>query len=181
METTQTPDKTERFVAHVLDRCARDTGFAARLRRADNPDTEYQSYAILAAFGVDIEKDHERLPFALVGAALARLQSPRDGAASLGRALKSCFEDGEQGDPRLRRLLACDRQDELCRILRPLLSLLASKGTQPLCHARLLRELLAFNLNAQRVKLGWAKAYYGDQADAAAPREPLPGSQAQER
>lgn len=166
MEKDKKPDKPQRFVAFVLDRCATDNGFAARLRRADNPDTEYQSYEILAGFGVDIEKDYERLPFALVGAALARLRTPQDGAAGLGRALKSCFEDGEQGDARLRRLLACDRQDELCGILRPLLSLLSAKSKQPLCHVRLLRELLFFNRNAQRTKLGWAREYYDYQAEA---------------
>ena len=180
MEKKPKTDRAERFVARVLDQCAKDNGFAARLRRADNPDTEYQSYDILTACGVDIEKEYERLPFAVVGAALARLQSPGDGTASLGRALKSCFEDGDQGDPRLRRLLACDRQDELCRILRPLLSLLASKSIQPLCHARLLREMLYFNGDAQRTKLGWAKDFYGYQADTALSDETAPGAQPQE-
>ncbi len=154
-------DKQERFVTYVIKRCAEDTGFAARLRRADNPDTEYQSYDILVSFGVDIEKSYERLPYALVGAALARSQEEHDGTASLGKALRHCFEDEDQGQIRMRRLLACQSVEELCRVLRPLLMLIASKSQQGLCHARLLREMTFFNGYAQRTKLAWAKDYYG--------------------
>lgn len=160
--------KQERFVAYVIKRCAEDNGFAARLRRADNPDTEYQSYDIMISFGVDIEKDYERLPYALMGAALARSQEERDGTASLGKALRHCFEDAEQGDIRMRRLLACQSIDELCRILRPLLMLISSKSKQGICHARLLREMSFFNGNPQRTKLAWAKDYYGYKAPSEA-------------
>ncbi len=154
------PNKPESFVNYVLKRCSIDNGFAARLRRADNPDTEYQSYDILANFGINLEKDYERLPYALIGASLAKLQVDKDGKASLGKALKSCFDDGEQGEQRLRRLLACQSQDELCRILRPILSLVASKAKTPLCHSLLLRQMLKFNFDASRAKLKWAQDYY---------------------
>ena len=93
----QQTSREERFVAFVLKRSQEDTGFAARLRRADNPDTEYQSWDTLAAFGVNLEQDAERLPFALVGAALCRIKPERDGTASLGMALRSCFEDRTGG------------------------------------------------------------------------------------
>ena len=161
MDGAQKTDRAEQFVAYVLRRCSEDKGFAARLRRADNPDTEYQSYEMLVRFGVNIENDAERGAFLLIGAALARLQPRQDGTASLGGALKSCFEEGEQGDARLRRLLACDRQDELYRILRPLLMLIADKQTRLLCYSRLLKEVLYFSRNGQRTKLAWAQEYYG--------------------
>ena len=64
------PTRSQRFVADILEQCARDKGFAARLRRADNPDTEPYASGILCAFGVDLERDAERRPFALIGAAL---------------------------------------------------------------------------------------------------------------
>ena len=64
------------FVAFVLKRSQEDAGFAARLRRADNPDTEDQSWGILAAF-VNLERDAERLPYAVIGAALCRFKEPR--------------------------------------------------------------------------------------------------------
>ncbi len=157
--------REEKFVATVLTKCAIDNGYAARLRRASNPDTEYQSYDILAKFQVNLEKDYERLPFALIGASLASLQSLQDGKASLGKALKSCFDDGEQGELRLRRILACQSQEELCRILRPMLAFMANKATSPLCHSRLLKEMLRFTFHAQRIKLSWAQDYYGYQED----------------
>lgn len=160
MEVKTQADKAERFVTYVLRRGMEDTGFSARLRRADNPDTEYQSYEMLVKFGINIEHDFERLPYALVGASLARLKPSKDGTASLGKALKSCFTDGDQGDVRLRRLLACNQLDELCRILRPLLVLIGSKNTQALCYSRLLKDLQYFNKNAQDIKRRWAQDYY---------------------
>ena len=160
METQKQPNKAERFVTHVLKRGAEDTGFMARLRRADNPDTEYQSYEILSKFGINIENDTERLPFALVGASLARLKPAQDGTAGLGKALKSCFEDGDQADLRLRRLLACDHLSEICRILRPMLTLIGTKKKQALSYSLLLKDLQYFQNNAQVVKRRWAQDYY---------------------
>ena len=41
------PTRSQRFVTAMLEQCAQDKGFAARLRRADNPDTEPYAYGIL--------------------------------------------------------------------------------------------------------------------------------------
>ena len=155
--------RAQRFVSWTLARCAQDPGFAACLRRADNPDTEHYALGALCVFGVDVENDAERLPFATVGAALCRRKSEQDGGLGLGAALRACCEDAEQGNPRLRRLLACDGVSELCRILRPMLSLVSAKGAD-LCHAALLDDLLAFRQDARRrrVKLRWAREYYRD-------------------
>lgn len=162
MKEEQQPSRSDRFVAFVLERGRNDTGFAARLRRADNPDTEYQSWDTLATFGVNLERDAERLPFALIGAALCRLKPERDGNASLGLALRSCFEENiDQGTVRLRRLLTCDSPEEACRVLRPLLGLLAAKAQKTLCFARLLNELLLFYGPArERIKVRWAQDFY---------------------
>lgn len=157
------PDRAEAFISTVLSRCGKDKGFAARLKRADNPATEAQSWGMLAQFQVNLENDRERLPFALIGAAAARAQISSDGQAGLGIALRGCFEDMEQAAPRLRRLLACDSTEELCRVLRPLLQLLAQRG-RPLCYSRLLRDLLWFSNGGQRVKLRWAQEFYGQPA-----------------
>lgn len=180
MEPTQSPEKPvdnakpgreERFVTGVIKQCLQDKGLAARLRRGDNPATEYQSWELLAAYGIDLESDLQRLPFVTVAAAIARGKADYNGAMSLGHALASCYDDGRDSGPgkaRLRRLLACDDLPELCRILRPLLSLIESKARQPLDHLRLLRQLRRFGFNPQQVRAQWAQEFYGQVPQAPA-------------
>lgn len=77
------PDRAERFVNGVIEQCQEDKGLAARLRRADNPATEYQSWEFLASYGIDLEKEWQRLPFVIVAAALAKAKVKRNGNLSL--------------------------------------------------------------------------------------------------
>jgi CRISPR system Cascade subunit CasB len=158
----------ERFVSAVFAVKQADKGMTARLRRADNPSTEYQSWEFLARFGVNLEKDWERLPYAAVAAAICKGDQEHNGAAGLGKAVLSCY-DGDQdgaGKSRLLRLLACEEVTELCRVLRPLLSLVASRGKARLDYARLLRQVRWFSANPQRVRAEWAQDYYGGQPPA---------------
>lgn len=176
METVQSPeqpiqitpsDREARFVLGVIQRCGRDKGLAARLRRADNPATEYQSWDLLAGYGIDLTKDSQRLPFATVAAAIARAKAERNGNLGLGRAIAACYADGQKNDQakaRLRRLLACDELAELCRVLRPLFSLIDSKVGQSLDYVRLLKQLCWFTSHEQQVKAQWAQDFYGQQA-----------------
>lgn len=182
METTEAPLAPEtsregKFVAGVIERCQTDKGLAARLRRANNPATEYQSWELLAGYGVDLERDHERLPFATVAAHIAKAKPEANGNVSLGRAIASAYADGNQSDQakaRLRRVLACDDLAELCRILRPLLALIDGRVTRPLDHVRLLKQLRAFGFatwkddaqQVQRIKAQWAQEFYGHKAEA---------------
>ncbi|MHB0765394.1 type I-E CRISPR-associated protein Cse2/CasB [Stutzerimonas sp. NM35] len=161
------PAREERFISGVIQRCQQDKGLAARLRRADNPATEYQSWELLAGYGIDLEDEWQRLPFATVAAAIAKAKSERNGVLSLGRAIAACYVDGRessQAKARLRRLLACDDLAELCRILRPLFSLIDSKAGQPLDYLRLLRQLRRFGFAGQQVKAQWAQEFYGQPA-----------------
>lgn len=154
----------ERFVRSVIQRCQQDKGLAARLRRADNPATEYQSWELLAGYGIDLEDDRQRLPFATIAAAIANAKVDRNGVLGLGRAIAACYPDGRENDQakaRLRRLLACDDLTELCRILRPLFSLINSRVGQPLDYQRLLKQLRRFSFSAQQVKTQWAQEFYG--------------------
>ena len=166
MDATQAPSQPsweERFVCSVIQRCQVDKGLAARLRRADNLATEYQSWDLLASLGVDLEKDYQRLPFATVAASIAKAKTERNGALTLGRAIASCYEEGRdssQAKTRLRRLLACDDLPELCRILRPLFSLIDSKAGRPLDFIRLLKQLRRFPFNNHQVKAQWAQDFY---------------------
>lgn len=156
--------REQRFVETVIDRCQKDKGLAARLRRADNPSTEYQSWELLGWFGVDLEKNYERLPFVTVAAAIAKSKVEHNGSLSLGTAMANCYEDGRennQAKARLRRLLACNELTEVCRILRPVLTLINSKVSQPLDYTRLLRQLRFFDYDSgQKTKTQWAQEFY---------------------
>ncbi len=155
--------KSQAFVEYIIDRIAKNKGFAAALKRADNPATEYQSWEYLAAFNIDLEKPWERLPFATVAAAIAKEKSAHNGNEGIGRAIAKCYDDGNQSDQakaKLRRLLACDSVEEACRILRPLFSLIASRGNSSLNYARLLEQLLKFHWESERIKSQWAQEFY---------------------
>jgi CRISPR system Cascade subunit CasB len=172
MQAIQTQEQTldkpkigweQRFVSGVIQQCQQDKGLAARLRRADNPATEYQSWELLASYGIDLEYEQQRLPFVTVAAAIAKAKTERNGVLSLGQGIAACYEDGRestQAKARLRRLLACDDLPELCRILRPLFSLIDSKAAQPLDYLRLLKQLRRFSFNGQQVKAQWAQEFY---------------------
>lgn len=172
-EADSQPTWEERFVTSVIQRCEVDNGLAARLRRADNPATEYQSWELLASLGVDLEKDYQRLPFGIIAAAIAKSKSDANGVLMLGRAVAACYEDGRessQATARLRRLLACNDLPEACRILRSMFSLIESKVGQPLDFVRLLKQLRRFSFEdaRNRVKAQWAQEFYGQSTQATA-------------
>jgi CRISPR system Cascade subunit CasB len=186
MELLQSPEPTkdtardnreERFVVGIIQLCqpGKNKGLPARLRRADNPATEYQSWEILAAYGVNLEHENERLRFGTVAAAIAKAKKiESNGPLKLGQALAACYEDGResaQAKARLRRLLACDDVSELCRIMRPLFSLIDSKVVQSLDYTRLLKQLRFFSNNAQEIKAQWAQEFYGQPSTVSAEKE----------
>lgn len=166
---SESNSREQRFVEAVLERCMNDKGMAARLRRADNPATEYQSWELLGWFGVDLEKDYERLPFVTIAAAIAKSKAERNGTLPLGKAIAAGYEDGSsQAKAKLRRLLACNDMAEVCRILRPVLILIDSKLGQPLDYVRLLRQLRFFTYESgQRTKTQWAQEFYGQSVQTA--------------
>ncbi len=84
-ESAGNESPAKRFVGYVIERIAKDNGFAARLKRADNPATEYQSWEITAGFGIDTEKEWQRLPYCVIGAALAKAKPASNGTITLGR------------------------------------------------------------------------------------------------
>jgi CRISPR system Cascade subunit CasB len=150
--------KGEAFAEYVISRLREDNAFGAMLRRADNPATEYHAWEHLVRW-CDIERPWERLPFAVIAAALARAKPTKDGYLGIGYSIAACYDDGQNSESakaKLRRLLACDSVEEACRILRPILSLIQSKG-KPLCYGELLSELLRFG---ERQKIRWVTDFY---------------------
>ncbi len=160
METeTLNKSREQCFIEYVLKRMEKDNAFSAAFRRADNPDTEYQSWEYLANW-CDLDKEWERRPLAIIAAAIARAKPDKDGSLGIGKAIAACYEDGNKSDSaksKLRRLLACDSVQEVCVILRPLLRLISSKGVR-LCYGKLLNELLYFG---EKTKEWWAIDFYG--------------------
>ncbi len=169
-------NRYQSFVTYALQRCQNDTGYAAKLRKADNPDTASQAWDLLLNYGIDITREHDLRAFALIGAALSRSKANADGPKNLGGALKACLGKDEKPEEssialRLRRILACSSQEELCLVLRPLLNLIAAKSESknPLCFAQLLKEIHWFGYDeeeTQRIKLRWAQDFYAPERKA---------------
>jgi len=165
MEETDKKTHCQSFVEYTIRRCSQDNGLAARLRRADNPTTEYQSWEHLGAFGINLERKHQRIPFVIIAASIAKTKSEQNGNMTLGSAIANCYKDGNQSQPanaRLRRLLACNDLFELTGVLRPMLSLIASRSAGALDYIRLLQQLQRFCFDEQRTrtKTQWAQEFY---------------------
>ena len=176
VETKYTSTQQEtinKFITYVIDQCYNDKGFSARLRRADNPATEYYAWDLLASWGVDLENPRQRLPYIMIIAAIARAKITQNGSITLGRGLTMAYEDGKESKPaqaRLRRLLACSDIEELTAILRSVLALIQSKLNGSLDYSHLLNQLLWFPRSPQRVKAQWAKEFF-QQASQKADKE----------
>lgn len=157
--------KSLAFVDYVIKRCQSEKSVRAALKRADNPATEYQSWEVLAYFQIDLEYEGKRIPYAAIAAAIARTKAEKNGNVKIGSAIAGCYDDGaasDQAKSKLRRLLACDSVPEACRILRPLLSLIESRGNSSLDYASLLDDLLWFEREESqiRTKARWAQDFY---------------------
>lgn len=154
--------KQEWYVHAVIERIKKDTAMAAALKKADNPATEFKAWEYLADYKVDLEIARERIPYVTVSAAIARAKPEKDGSLTLGQAIAKSGKDemsGDQERARLRRLLACDNTEEVCTILRHLLSLIASRKLQ-INYGKLLNELVWFEKDPQKTKARWAQSFF---------------------
>lgn len=159
--------KIESYVNHVYDmvHIKQNKGFAAKIKKGDNSATEYQSWEILARW-TKLGDRQSTKSFALIGASIARSKRSANGNLGLGGAIRSTV-DGKQeiehssGAVRLRRLLACQDQGELLRILRPTLRYLESKEI-PVDYNRLLEDINWFNSDTsrERTRACWAEDFY---------------------
>ena len=175
-------DKQTKFVDYIFAQCEQNKGFRARMRRADNPALEYQSWEILSRFNIDLEYEEQRLPYALIAAAIAQDKQEANGDLTIGSAIyRACYQDkdskknkgtdgkSDENNPayvRFRRLLGCDNVQEVCQVLRPLLKLIQSRVTQPLNYVALLKNLTWFNYDPQQAKARWATQFYSGKAVA---------------
>ncbi len=163
MVTNNSPSRDQAFVDAFLARCSQDKGFSARMRRADNPATQYQSWDFFARFGIQLDNPLQLLPHAAVAAAMARAKTTQNGTLAFGRALALCYSEGnasDQASAKLRRVLACSDLSELVRVLRPVLALIDSRVNQPLDFVKLLRQLRHFEFDDSKTKAQWAQEFY---------------------
>ncbi len=163
MSTEQHTFRDEAFVRSFLENCERDKGFRSRMQRADNPATEHQSWDFLARVGIQLDNSMQRLPHTLIVATMARAKANCNGVLTLGKAVAGCYSDGnksEQAVAKMRRILACSDLPTVCRVLRPVLTLIDSRVTQPLDYVRLLQQLRKFGFDDERVKAQWAMEFY---------------------
>lgn len=165
------------FVIDLLDEKNRSNGkrkpgsstASAALKRAYNSKMEYQSWEYLAraekcvGVYINIENDDERLPYTSIASAMAKAKIEQNGSVQIGQAIAQCYDDGNESDQakmKLRRLLACETTEEVCRVLRPLFSLIEAKANVQLDYATLLKDLLYFHRDSKNVKSRWAQNFY---------------------
>lgn len=161
-------EKSKKYVEYVLRSARADKGFAARMKKADNEATEYQSWEILSNW-IDLEYHRDRRAYGLVGASLARANMSSDGFLGLGKALNTVFyQENGSGDiskssaaVRLRRLLACHNAEELIGILRSMLRFLESKDIK-FSRAQILDDILWFDHDnsRERIRTRWAQDFF---------------------
>lgn len=160
--TSTKESKQQRYVNSVIERIKKDTAMAVALKRADNPSLEYRAWEYFADYKVNLENTKERIPYATVSASLAREKPLVDGFLNLGHAISKTGKDSSPSDQeraRLRRILACDTVEEVCTILRPLLSLINARGIK-ISYGQLLNDLCWFENNPQRTKAHWAQSFF---------------------
>jgi len=151
-----------RLVASIMSRAAIDTGFRASIKKADNPDTEFYSWEILAEYGVDLRNEVERKACCTILAAAVRSESASDGNISLGKALVLSYggeSDNSAARARLRRLLSVQDVPELCSVLRSLLKFIQGKGIR-IGYGKLLSDIDYFAVHPDKVKANWAQQFF---------------------
>ena len=160
-------ENVARFVADVYARIRKDHGYRARLRRALSPALAPEVWGDLTAY-MDITRATDRALFTLIGASIALEDTGAPGHLGLGVALRTCGAETVANsetvpDPqvaRLRRILRCRTGDELCDVIRPVLALIRSRRPGSLDYARLLDELLSFDVAGEKIKACWVNDFY---------------------
>ena len=171
-------DRPENFVNDVMDFCKKDNKAAlAALKGADNPNKQQKSFHYLAQFYIECNDSNEWLPYATIAAAIAQAGIKENGNVGIGRVIARCYGTSTTGEKKeidtqavskLRRLLACDSTTEICRVLRPLFSLIDAKGlAYSINYVELLNDLTKFHLDwsKEKTRQKWARDFYKRLAD----------------
>lgn len=169
--SSATAGRDARFVHYLQQRCQQDRGYAARVKRADQPTGEAQLWDTLTAFHLDPADREAIWPYTLIAAAQARDDSEQHYRLPLGAALAALATDDPHNrslQMRLQRLLVCRSGRELAQVLKPLLRYLQAQLPGELDYIGLLADLKQFSDAPQKVKARWAAQFWQAEDDAPA-------------
>ena len=151
MSTTISPPERAVAVMAFLRSLRNDRGAMSNLRCALTKVRRHRAWPLLARIGgID-----NAVTETIAGCYAYHPEEAREG--NLGETCRRLAGEHNSFDARFRRLLACDRRDEVCERLRPVVLAAKSKGI-PIDYETLLADLLWWG---DRVRTRWAQAYWG--------------------
>lgn len=166
-------DRATCFI-QALRRAQNDRGKMASLRRGLSPATVMDAWPVIAALGGQIGQPGESVHLDI--AALFATHPQESNARNFGetcRAIASADSSDntilESHERRFRRLLACDRAEDLSGQLRTWVRLAASKGVG-VNYENLFDDLDWWNSSTSRIRVRWARSFWRSllESDAAA-------------
>lgn len=172
-------DRSNRFV-EALRRIQNDRGKMASLRRGLSVATVMDAWPVVAALGGQIGQPGESVHVDI--AALFASHPLESNARTFGETCRAIAQadssDTEMPEShvrRFRRLLACDRAEDLSGQLRIWVRLAAAKGVG-VNYQNLFDDLTWWNSSAERIRVRWARSFWrsGLEHDAASVPEITP-------
>jgi CRISPR system Cascade subunit CasB len=167
-------DRATRFV-EALRRAQTDRGKMAALRRGLSSATVMDAWPVVAALGGQIGQPGESVHVDIAALYATHPKESKD--RNLGETCRAIAELDASGkileshERRFRRLLACDRAEELSGQLRTWVRLAASKGVG-LNYENLFDDLAWWNSSAQRIRVRWARSFWHSSSETDVPATP---------
>jgi len=164
-------DRATRFV-EALRRAQPDRGKMASLRRGLSPATVMDAWPVVASLGGQIGQPGESVHVDIAALYATHPKESKD--RNLGETCRAIAEPDASGkipeshERRFRRLLACDRAEDLSGQLRTWVRLAASKGVG-LNYENLFDDLAWWNSSAERIRVRWARSFWHSSSKADVP------------
>lgn len=151
--------RSEDYVDYLFSKFAMDKKIRADFKRADEDSYEWKVWPVINQF-TNLEWSDSRRTFAFVGAAMAKSKQTTNGNEGLGAAFRRIagVVGAEDFSPRFMRLLSVSDLNELFLVLRPMMPHLLAESNG-FDFKRLIRDLLHFKSNSDRIRTMWASEY----------------------
>jgi CRISPR system Cascade subunit CasB len=167
-------DRATCFI-QALRRAQNDRGKMASLRRGLSSATVMDAWPVIAALGGQIGQPGESVHLDI--AALFATHPQESKARNFGETCRAIAEPDASGkipeshERRFRRLLACDRTQDLSGQLRSWVRMAASKGVG-LNYENLFDDLAWWNSSAERTRVRWARSFWRSNSESDVPGTP---------